>query len=153
LPHVEVVHDLDVFSYPFEDNSMEYIYASHCLEHLKDLIGAMKEIWRILVPDGLLCIIVPYFSSLGSFMDPTHRNFFTYHSFDYFDLSTTSGKYLNYQVEGVTFTIINVHLCFYHKFYNFIKIETFANRHPSIYEKFFAYTFPAHAIKALLKKS
>ena len=46
---------------PFEDNSFSAVYSSHCLEHLleKDLLFALKEIKRILKPNGVLRIVVP----------------------------------------------------------------------------------------------
>ena len=46
---------------PYQDNSVKFIYSSHCLEHLskaeaKKLLG---ECYRVLVPGGVIRIIVP----------------------------------------------------------------------------------------------
>ena len=59
---VDVKHDLDVFPYPFADESADEVYTSHTLEHLKNPRKVMKEIHRILKRDGLFILIVPYFT-------------------------------------------------------------------------------------------
>jgi SAM-dependent methyltransferase len=58
----DVVHDLNVFPYPFAANSFEEIDASHVLEHLDRPFLVMKELHRILKPGGLLHVWVPHFS-------------------------------------------------------------------------------------------
>lgn len=47
-PLVDVVHDLDVYPWPFESDSIKEIVMAQCLEHLDDRNRAMKEIHRIL---------------------------------------------------------------------------------------------------------
>ncbi len=84
LDGVDVVHDLDMFPYPFDDNSVDYILMKHTLEHLDDVVRVMEECHRILKPNGRLEIIVPYYKYKSAFTDPTHRHFFTEQSMDYF---------------------------------------------------------------------
>lgn len=43
----DVHHDLNVFPWPFADDSVSAIYSSHCLEHLADPLGALREMARI----------------------------------------------------------------------------------------------------------
>lgn len=81
---VDVVHDLNVFPYPFSKGSVRYIMAKHILEHLTDLVKAMDEVHRILKPGGKIEIIVPYYKHKNAFSDPTHKQFFTEHTMDYF---------------------------------------------------------------------
>ena len=76
LPGVDVVHDLEKFPYPFDDNTFDLIEASQVLEHVDNLRGVMKELARILKPGGKLKIDVPHFSSNTAYMDPTHKRFF-----------------------------------------------------------------------------
>jgi SAM-dependent methyltransferase len=83
-PAVDIIHDLNVFPYPFRDNSVEEVWMDNSLEHLDDVIKVMEEIHRILSPGGLLRIKVPYFKSNSAFTDPTHKHFFTETSFKYF---------------------------------------------------------------------
>ncbi|MEK7118022.1 MAG: methyltransferase domain-containing protein [Patescibacteria group bacterium] len=58
----DVVHDLNMFPYPFPDNSFELIEAFHVLEHLDRPFDAMKEFYRLLEPGGTLHVKVPHFS-------------------------------------------------------------------------------------------
>jgi ubiquinone/menaquinone biosynthesis C-methylase UbiE len=44
---------------PFEDNSFDIIYSSHLLEHIKDKNQALREMVRVLSPDGFIHVIVP----------------------------------------------------------------------------------------------
>ena len=58
----DVVHDLNVFPYPFEDNSVDHAQMIHALEHLDKPFQVMQELHRILRPGGTLYIAVPHFS-------------------------------------------------------------------------------------------
>jgi ubiquinone/menaquinone biosynthesis C-methylase UbiE len=46
-------------SLPFEDNSFDMVFSSHVLEHIPDFEKAMKEIYRVLKPNGFLFCVVP----------------------------------------------------------------------------------------------
>lgn len=80
--YVDIVHDLDVVPYPFEDNFADEIHFYHVLEHLHDPMKKLEEIYRILKPGGILHMRVPHFSSMGAFTDLTHIRPFSYFSFD-----------------------------------------------------------------------
>lgn len=82
---VDVVHDLNLVPYPFEDSTADEIHLYHVLEHLDNPVQIVEELCRILKPRGSLHIRVPHFSSLGAFTDMTHRRPFGYLSFDIFD--------------------------------------------------------------------
>lgn len=58
----DILHNLEKFPYPFADNSIDLIEADHILEHFHDVLAVMREIWRILKPEGKLVIRVPHFS-------------------------------------------------------------------------------------------
>jgi hypothetical protein len=87
LPNVGIVHDLEVFPYPIEDEGCSEIRAHHVLEHIKPwyTVDVMNELWRIMVPDGILDISVPYAGSSNFWQDPTHCNGFIEMTFWYFD--------------------------------------------------------------------
>ncbi len=80
----DIIHDLDVFPYPFADGTIEEIEMDNVLEHLVDVVKVMEEIYRILAPGAVIRIKVPYFKSNSAYTDPTHRHFFTETSFKYF---------------------------------------------------------------------
>jgi SAM-dependent methyltransferase len=50
---------LDVTSLPFDDDTFDYVIANHLLEHIKDDHKAMREIHRVLKPEGKAILQVP----------------------------------------------------------------------------------------------
>lgn len=57
-------HNLDLTNYntlPIEDNSVDLVYSSHCMEHIGDAnaLKTFREIYRILKPGGVFRISVP----------------------------------------------------------------------------------------------
>jgi SAM-dependent methyltransferase len=47
---------LDVFG----SASMDFVFSSHALEHIKDHAAALKEWWRVIKPGGHLCLYLPH---------------------------------------------------------------------------------------------
>jgi len=92
LPEVDVVHDLNKFPYPFEDNYFHKIIAKNIIEHLWDTVKVMEELYRILKPNGILYIEVPIFPNPCCFRDPTHVRYFEKDSFDFFCPDTDLGR-------------------------------------------------------------
>lgn len=84
---VDVIADLDNCKnvpLPFQDNSVDGFFASHLIEHLKNPLSFMEELYRIAKPNAEALFNVPYGSSDDAFEDPTHvRQYFLY-SFGYF---------------------------------------------------------------------
>jgi len=76
-PPAEVVHDLNVFPWPFENDQFEEIQAIHVLEHLGNSdpmkrIGILKELYRISKNGCMIKIIVPNPFHKDFMSDPTH---------------------------------------------------------------------------------
>ena len=69
---------------PFVDNSIEHINAWHILEHLDDVIFVMREIHRVLKPDGVADIRVPLWTHKDGFGDPSHKHYFNEQTLDQF---------------------------------------------------------------------
>lgn len=90
---VDIVHDLNVFPWPLEDNSVGEAVSSHYLEHTPmyrpdgqdGLIATMNEVGRILAPGGTIKIVTPFFKNERAFQDPTHRRFITPTTWHYFN--------------------------------------------------------------------
>ena len=60
-PQIDVCWDLTVNRLPFGDNSFSGIYSEHCFEHIpfESFQKNMKEIYRILKPNGIFRLIMP----------------------------------------------------------------------------------------------
>lgn len=85
---VDVIHDLDVAPWPFDDNQFQQVRGVQVFEHVADPITFMCEAWRVLQPGGELYLTVPHYQSENSFTDPTHRRHCTLHTWDYWCAGT-----------------------------------------------------------------
>ena len=54
-----VDHRFDLQNAPFQDESYDFVFASHVLEHVADDVKAIREIRRILKPGGIAILPVP----------------------------------------------------------------------------------------------
>ena len=59
-PVADIIHDLEKFPYPFENDSVDELYSSHCIEHLEDPIQVLREIARICKLGAKVEIRVPH---------------------------------------------------------------------------------------------
>jgi len=90
-PHTraDVVHDLDQFPYPFDDETFGLIEADHLLEHLSTPFRVMTELNRLLKPGGIIHILVPHFSR--GFTHPEHKRGFDVTFPSYFNRNFVGG--------------------------------------------------------------
>jgi len=136
----DVVHDLNVFPYPWPDNSADEIVARHVLEHLEDIRKVMDELWRILKPGGQLLIYVPHFSHFQALTHPEHRHAFHYNSFQMFTPQSNE-RYTN-----CLWRIQEVRLHFNNR-----GLGWFFDRHKHLYTTtILAYLFPAYEIEFMM---
>jgi len=153
LPSVDIVHDLETFPWPIDDNSFDKVLAFHSLEHVSDVLSVLKEISRVTKPKGILHIRVPHFSSDNFYSDLTHKTFFSIRSFNNFikNNSLTSYNYYN----DSYFKIIKKEIHFlknsYINPYKILLIHYLFNLFPRIYERFFAFIIPASEIEFYLE--
>ena len=88
LPGVDIVHDLTVFPWPLENNSVLVAVASHIIEHIPPqnmgFVRFMNEVWRVMKPGGEFAITTPHGWSAGYLQDPTHCNPCNENTFFYF---------------------------------------------------------------------
>lgn len=79
--------------WPADDNTVEAIHSSHCLEHIpagEPRLAVMNEAWRVLVPGGIFEIRVPRFPHAAAIADPTHVSYWVRESFGYFTGETAA---------------------------------------------------------------
>jgi len=162
---VDLVHDLNKFPYPVDDNSYDLVIASHIVEHLENVPGFMNQVSRILKPGGAIEITTPHFSNRSAFADPTHKWAFSVRFLDFFcgseprplGLYNKASHFLfehRFQFEPFTnppqFEIQRVNLTF-SRIFRYLQIPFFANLWVDFYEFYFAFVFPARDIVARLK--
>lgn len=133
----DVVHDLRVFPWPFDDNTFDRIYCYDVLEHLPDTIATMQELHRIARPSAIIAITTPHFTCFNAFTDPTHCHFFGLFSFDFFTGESTHDFYTD-----VRFAYRKRQLIFDPTRKNTL-IRRVANRWPEFYERHLGWLFPA----------
>lgn len=146
----DIIHDLNSIPYPFKDNTFDYIICDNVLEHLQDIMIAMDELWRISRKDAIIKIDVPYFRSVYASIDPTHKHFFTYNSFYYFDpnhLFNQLYKYSNskFEVKDIIFDE-NIVPNLSHR-----AMKYFANKYPQFYEINLSHIWPLNSLTYYLK--
>ena len=69
----DVVLDIDRFPWPWQDQEIDAIYASHVFEHVEDFWGCVKECARILRTGGVLVVKVPDLSATWSMAVRSHK--------------------------------------------------------------------------------
>lgn len=152
LPGVDVIHDIEKFPWPFEDNTFNEVIANHVLEHIADLVKTMEEMHRVCAVDAIIKIRVPYFASPIYHTDPTHKRKFTYNTFEYF---TKKSDYAYYS--KARFEVIGRRILFFSTGAHFLKskyslpLDVIITRFHLIYERFFSYLLPASELHVLLK--
>lgn len=57
--HPDVIADVTKLTV-FADNSMDFVFSSHLLEHLEDPARVLREWWRVLKPGGHLVLYLPH---------------------------------------------------------------------------------------------
>ena len=87
----DVVHDLNAFPYPFDDDSFDQIRLSHVIEHIRSITRTMEELHRILAPGGQIEITTPHYTDASSWQDPTHVWHLNSRSFDFFQEDHKTG--------------------------------------------------------------
>jgi len=146
VPGVDVVHNLDIFPYPFEDNEFDMIVSTGVLEHLTDLAKVMEELCRISKDKGIIKASVPYFSYLGAYQDPTHKRFFTVRTFEYF---TENSIYPYYSKARVKILERKLRFFSYKKGFGFL--DKIINSNQRVYERIFANIFPCELLEVVLE--
>ena len=87
--------DLNINPIPFSDKTFDYITAFDFIEHVPRVIYApdcrfpfiqlMNEVWRTLKIGGIFFSHTPVYPFRTAFSDPTHVNYITEETFQYFN--------------------------------------------------------------------
>ncbi len=140
------VWDLEKTPLPFKSDSVEEILANHVLEHVKNFVPLMHEIYRICKNGALLKIKTPFYSAWGQYNDPTHVRFFSPFTFNYFNKGNYSHEV---GADRNMFNIKKVKINFgigESKKLNWI-FNPLINLNHRVYCRFFAWIFPSSEIE------
>lgn len=119
LNEEDIEFDLDQPNWPFKDGSVGVFRLQDALEHMKDPINTMKEMYRCLADFGWAIIEVPSTDGRGAFQDPTHVSFWNSNSFWYY----TKAEVAHYIGTPVKFQMNRIDNHFpseFHKFHNIV---------------------------------
>ncbi len=109
---VDIVHDLETYPWPFEDNSVEEVHVSHYAEHTKDLMKFMDEVWRICEDGAKISIVGPYYTSIRCWQDPTHTRALSEATWLYFQKGWREMNKLDHYPIQSDFEVANMLLYF-----------------------------------------
>lgn len=91
---------------PFDGNTVDEVFGSHIIEHIKNIDGLMFELWRVCQKGAKCLFITPYASSDDAFESSGHVRYLNENSWMYFDNQ------------------VNTHIGYHGVEYNFKTLET-----------------------------
>lgn len=136
-PHVDVVHDLNVYPYPFRDDEFEWVDMSHVIEHVDRPLNLMNEVHRIASNGATVRIITPHYTSQLSYRDFEH-----FHHLGYITFLTLQNTGL-YKIKRYKLHFTDV--------YRVFGVSLLGNWFPRKWEKYFGFIFPALYIELWLE--
>lgn len=142
---VDRVVNLETPDWPLEDSRFDRIVARHVIEHIEDTANFLKEIHRVGKPDAIVEIETPHFSSINSWIDPTHKKHYSAKWYilleEGYYLSSVTGRY----------EMISSEVTFGKSFRNKIGSMMVKMFGLEKWEKNSAFTFPGMDIKTRLR--
>lgn len=76
-PGVDIVHNVESYPWPLETSQFDKVICQHVIEHIDDVALFMKEVHRVCKDDAVVEFTTPHFSSINSWVDPTHKKHFS----------------------------------------------------------------------------
>jgi len=126
------------------DHVADEILLDNVIEHVQSVPAAMKEIHRLLKKGGVVRIYTPHYTSHSSWRDPTHIHHLSFFSFDMF-CKKRNGHYLG----GALFEVVTKKLSFGGGLS--ILGRMIFKVSPELYERKFAFWFPASTLFVCLR--
>ena len=133
----DIIHNLDVLPYPFEDDTFDLVIMQDVMEHLEDVPGALSEVYRIAKEGGIVRIRTPHYSSYYAYNDPTHKRFFGIYFLDHFDADQPNLLY-----SAARFRIVKRTVEF-PRLWRVTGIAWLSNKYHHRWEQMFAFIFRA----------
>jgi ubiquinone/menaquinone biosynthesis C-methylase UbiE len=86
-PDIDINFDLDLIpveKIPLDENSIDTILMSHVIEHLRNPMDVMQDLYRLAKSNATLMIRTPHGGNDEAWIDPTHIRPYFPRSFTYF---------------------------------------------------------------------
>lgn len=128
-PHVDVIHDINDYPYPFGDSEFDHIEMSHIIEHVDRPLAMLNEVHRIARHGATIRIITPHYTSQLSYGDLEH-----YHHFGWISFAL---------LENTGLFKIKKFKLWFTDLYKVLGVSLLANVFPRRWEKYLAFMFPA----------
>lgn len=112
IPTADLVANVDDGLSFIPDNSVDLIFSSHFMEHVKDPTAVMREFHRVLKSGGELHTIVPHFSNPYYYSDPTHRTPWGLYTMFYFSKETFYRRTVPAFYNDINFKVTDIRLIF-----------------------------------------
>jgi SAM-dependent methyltransferase len=125
---------------PLRDSSADEIHLDNLIEHVLDVAALMRELVRVAKNGARITIVTPHFSSLASWMDPTHLHHLSYDSMHHFE-----HEYLRAALPG-RIAVTKRKLSFGGGFFGVVGRLFFALS-PDFYERKLAFVFRASTLR------
>jgi SAM-dependent methyltransferase len=136
----DLVYDLNVVPWPFEDNHFDKVIGLHVIEHVSEPYSFISEIHRVCKNGAYVEVETPHYSSQDSWNDITHKFHF-------------GVKYLQpfYKDDHkIKFELLSLKLSFGNGLPSLMG-RLIAGLKLHFYEKYFSFIFPARNINTKLK--
>lgn len=78
-PDTDIVHDFNQ-KLPLEDNSVEFVMASHSLQYVDNLQPVMEDIYRVCRHKAIVCIVAPYAHVTSHIVNPQYKQLLNEHT-------------------------------------------------------------------------
>ncbi|MFA5023943.1 MAG: methyltransferase domain-containing protein [Patescibacteria group bacterium] len=97
----DIIHDLNIFPYPFPDGEFTTIQAIHIIEHLDNPLRFLQELHRLAKDGAEIIIKCPHFSY--NWFHPLHKSAISTRLFDFLD-HHNSEYYgdVNFEIKKIT---------------------------------------------------
>ena len=99
------------------DESVDFVYSTHVVEHLDDLVLFFNEAHRVLRPGCAMWTRAPYYSSIRCWQDPTHKRAISENTFAYTEKEWRDEQRLSHY--PITANFANTFAFSWHEEWNF----------------------------------
>ena len=125
---------------PFRESSIDELHLDNLIEHVLDVAALVRELVRVARDGARITIVTPHFSSLASWMDPTHLHHLSYDSMRHFET-----EYLRDALPG-RIRVTGRKLSFGGGFFGLMG-RAFFRLSPEFYERKLAFVFRASTLR------